>query len=216
MRRVLTLTACVVALLATFVSSASASFGFKPGKEGFSVAVKTEDGRPAAAAGTHPGQWSMHLGLNEAGGFPDGDLRDLRIETPQGMLLNPTFEGSVASELVRCSAVDFQTPRVSPYEESFSGESCPLYTQVGTIELHSSFGGGITRRFGLFNLKAAPGLPAQLGASPFGSPLVFDVGLVPDSSGRYTLSLEAKDFSQALDVSGVDLDLWGVPWGHRP
>jgi hypothetical protein len=212
MRRIATLTACVFVLLGALASTASASFGFKPGSAGFSVAVKAEDGKPSSEAGTHPGEWSMHLGFNQSGGFPDGDLRDLRIETPQGMLLNPTFQGSVASELVRCSAVEFQTPRASPYEESFSGESCPLYTQVGTIDVHTSFGGGITRRFGLFNLKSAPGLPAQLGASPFGSPVVFDTTLVPDSGGRYTLSLEVTDFSQALDVSGIDLHLWGVPW----
>ena len=202
----------ILALLAISVPAANASFGFKAGKEGFSVAVKAEDGKPSSAAGTHPAEWSMHLGLNQAGGFPDGDLRDLRIETPQGMLLNPTFQGSIASELVRCSLVDFQTPRVSPYEQSFSGESCPIYSQVGTIEVHTSFGGGVTRRFGLFNLKSAPGLPAQLGASPFGSPVVFDTTLLPDSTGRYTLSLEASEFSQALDVSAIDVHLWGVPW----
>jgi hypothetical protein len=212
MRRSITAALAALALSLLLVPGANASFGFKPGKEGFSVAVKGEDGKPSSEAGKHPSEWSMHLGLNEAGGFPDGDLRDLRIETPQGMLLNPTFQGSVASELVRCSAVDFQTPRVSPYEQSFSGESCPLYTQVGTIDVHTSFGGGVTRRFGLFNLKSAPGLPAQLGANPYGSPLVFDTTLAPDSSGRYTLSLETKEFSQALDVSGIDVHLWGVPW----
>ncbi len=218
MRRSITAALAVLAFSLFLVPTANASFGFKAGKEGFSVALKTEDGKPSSAAGTHPGEWSMHLGFNQTGGFPDGDLRDLRIETPQGMLLNPTFQGSVASELVRCSAVDFQTPRVSPYEESFSGESCPVYTQVGTIDVHTSFGGGVTRRFGLFNLKSAPGLPAQLGAAPFGSPVVFDTTLVPDSQGRYTLSLEASEFSQALDVSGVDINLWGVPWAtaHDP
>ncbi|HWA55394.1 MAG TPA: hypothetical protein VG816_14585 [Solirubrobacterales bacterium] len=218
MRRILAGTVCVLVLSGMLASTAGASFGFKSGKEGFSVAVKAEDGKPSSKAGSHPGEWSMHLGLNQAGGFPDGDLRDLKIETPQGMLLNPTFQGSVASELVKCSLVDFQTPRVSPYEQSLSGESCPLYAQVGTIEVHSSFGGGVTRRFGLFNLKAPPGLPAQLGASPFGSPIVFDVGLAPNSSGRYQLSLEATDFSQALDVSGIDFNFWGVPWAtnHDP
>jgi len=213
MKRSITAALAVLALSLSLVPMANASFGFKPGKEGFSVAVKGEDGKPSSEAGKHPGEWSMHLGFNQSGGLPDGDLRDLRIETPQGMLLNPTFQGSVASELVKCSLVDFQTPRVSPYEQSFSGESCPLYSQVGTVDVHSSFGGGITRRFGLFNLQAAPGLPAQLGANPYGAPIVFGTTLVPDSQGRYTLSLEAKEFSQSLDVSGIDLHLWGVPWG---
>src|SRR6201747_255798 len=118
MKRLTTTAAFLLALLAISAPVAHAAFGFQSGKEGFSVAVKTEDGKPSSAAGTHPAQWSMHLGFNEAGGFPDGDLRDLRIETPQGMLLNPTFQGSVASDLVRCSLVDFQTPRLSPYEGS--------------------------------------------------------------------------------------------------
>src|SRR3954462_2223304 len=160
MKRLLTITASPFVLLGAIVSTASASFGFKAGAEGFSVALSTPEGKPSFAAGTHPAEWSMHLGFNQAGGVPDGDPRDLRIETPQGMLLNPTFQGSVASELVRCSAVEFQAPRASPYEQSFSGESCPLYTQVGTIDVHTSFGGGVSRRFGLFNLKSAPGLPA--------------------------------------------------------
>src|ERR1700709_1985237 len=212
MKRLTTTAAFLLALLAISAPARHAPSGFQAGKEAFQAGARTAEGKPAAAAGTHPAEWSMHLGFNKAGGFPDGDLRDLRIDTPQGMLLNPTFQGSVASDLVRCSLVYFQTPRVSPYEESRSGESCPLYTQVGTIDVHTSFGGGSTKRFGLFNLKAAPGLPAQLGAAPFGSPVVFDLGFVPDSSGRYTLSLETKDFSQALDVSGIDLNLWGVPW----
>ncbi|MGH2973352.1 MAG: hypothetical protein ACRDLL_00575 [Solirubrobacterales bacterium] len=217
MRRLAILSALGFCLLA-FAPAANASFGLKPGKEGFSVSVKTEDGKPSFAAGTHPYEWRTHLAFKQAGEFPDGDLRDLKIETPQGMLVNPTFQGSVASDLVKCSAVDFQTHRESPYEESRSGESCPVYTQVGTVDVHTSFGGGVTRRFGLFNLKAPPGLPAQLGAAPFGSPLVFDVTLTPDASGRYQLALQLSDFSQALDVSGIDVSLWGVPWAtnHDP
>ena len=212
MKRFITALIAVFALGLLIAPIAQASFGFKAGKEGFSVSVTTEEGKPSFAAGTHPYEWSTHLAFKQSGEFPDGDLRNLKIETPQGMLLNPTFEGSPAADLVKCTAVDFQTHRDSPYEESRSGESCPVYTQVGTVDVHTSFGGGITRRFGLFNLKAPPGLPAQLGASPFGSPLVFDVTLTPDSSGRYQLALQLADFSQALDVSGIDVNLWGVPW----
>ncbi len=194
------------ALLAMGASTANASFGFKPGKEGFSVSVMADGGKAASAAGTHPYQWGMHLGFKEAGGgFPDGDLRDLAIESPQGMLLNP-------SAVEQCSQADFAAPRSSPFGDTLSGESCQDRAQVGTIEVHTSFGGGVTRRFGLFNLKAAPGLPAQLGASPFGSPIVFDVTLEPDSSGRYQLSLALSDFSQSIDAEGLDLTLWGIPW----
>ncbi len=219
MRRLVPIALAALATSLLLAPVAQAAFGFKPGKEGFSVAVRTTEGKSSSAAGTHPHEWSMHLGFKEkSDSFPDGDLRNLRIEAPQGMLLNPTFQGSIASELVKCSLVEFQTPRSSPYEESRSGESCPIYTQVGTVDVHTTFGGGVTRRFGLFNLKASPGVPAQLGASPYGAPLVFDAALVPDSAGRYTLSLELSDFSQALDISGLDINLWGVPWAlaHDP
>ncbi|HEY2334029.1 MAG TPA: hypothetical protein VGH58_03335 [Solirubrobacterales bacterium] len=206
MRRLATTAALALALAAMLAPPASASFGFKAGKEGFAVSVVADGGKAAEDAGSHPYQWSMHLGFKEAGGgFPDGDLRDLKIETPPGMLVNP-------SAVQKCSQVDFHAPRASPFGDDLSGESCEDRAQVGTIDVHTSFGGGVTRRFGLFNLEPSPGVPAQLGASPFGSPLVFDVELVPDSSGRYQLSLALSDFSQALDVEGLDMNLWGIPW----
>jgi hypothetical protein len=197
----------LIALAGLFLPpTAQASFGFKPGNEGFSVSVVADGGKAAEAAGSHPYQWSMHLGFKEAaGGFPDGDLRDLEIETPPGMLLNP-------SALEQCSQIEFHTPRSSPFGDTLSGESCEDRSQVGTIDVHTSYGGGKTRRFGLFNLQATPGIPAQLGASPFGSPVVFDVELVPDSAGRYQLSLVLSNFSQSIDVEGLDIDLWGIPW----
>jgi hypothetical protein len=209
-----------LALLASalfFAPAAGAAFGFKPGSEGFAVALDADvpgavTPVPTEAAATHPYQLALHVGLNtvpsfngQPGPFPDGDLRDLRIDTPPGLILNPA-----ASD--KCSLSDFHTARSSPFEESLSGEDCPDRTQVGTVEVHTSFGGGITRRFGLFNLDPAVGVPAQLGFSPFGSPVVLDMHLRPDGDARYVLTLQASDFPQSLDVSGLDLDLWGVPW----
>ena len=205
MRRLAPIAFIVLAGSLLLAPAASASFGFKPGKEGFSVSVVADGGKAAQDAGSHPYQWSMHLGFKEAGGFPEGDLRDLRIDTPQGMLLNP-------SAVEQCSQVDFHTPRSSPFGDTLSGESCEDRAQVGTVDVHTSYGGGKTRRFGLFNLQASPGLPAQLGASPYRSPVVFDVKLEPDSAGRYQLSLALSDFSQSIDVEGLDLNLWGIPW----
>jgi hypothetical protein len=205
MRRLSATAALALAALALLAPAAQGSFGFKAGKEGFAVSVVSDGGKAAKDAGSHPYQWSMHLGFKEAGGFADGDLRDLRIESPQGMLLNP-------SAVEQCSLVDFHTPRSSPFGDNFSGESCEDRAQIGTIDVHTSYGGGKTRRFGLFNLQATPGVPAQLGASPFGSPVVFDVTLEPDSAGRYQLSLVLSDFSQSIDVEGLDINLWGIPW----
>ena len=208
-------------LVATNSVSASAAgtftttsgFGFLPGTDGFSAAAIASPNTPASTAGTHPYQLNLGVGLNLGGkfegqpadDFPDGDLRDLNVDLPPGLLLNP-------KALDKCSLVDFHTPRVSPFEASLSGESCPDRTQVGTIELSTSLGGGLTRRFGLFNLDPPPGVAAQLGAAPFGSPVIFDVEIHTNADDSYTLSLNATNFPQALDVSGVKLGVWGIPW----
>jgi hypothetical protein len=186
-------------------------FGFSEGEEGFSAAAIADGGEAATLAGSHPYQLSFQIGLNQAGEFegqtgaifPDGDLRDLRLEVPSGLIVNP----SVAPP---CTQAELHAPRTSPFEASRSGESCPDASQVGTIEVEGSAG---RRRFGLFNLRSAPGVAAQLGAAPFGSPLVFNVELAAQTDGTYALVLTTRNVPQALDLHGLRLNLWGVPWG---
>jgi hypothetical protein len=188
-------------------------FGFLAGAEGFAVRAAAEGGGPATRSGEHPRQLDFTIGLKQGGEFedqpgvpfPDGDLRDLRIEMPPGLLFNPNALG-------KCSQEDFHTPRESPFEESRSGESCQARSQVGTVEVKTSTGGGGSRRFGLFNLAPAPGVAAQLGFSPFGTPVVLDGGLRPNADGTYVLTVEARDVPQTLDLYGLKLAFWGAPW----
>jgi hypothetical protein len=204
-------------LLALGAPAAQGDFGFLPGKAGFSASLIADtpgsvEPVPTTRAGSHPYQLDLGVGFNtvaafngQAGPFPEGDLRDLRIEMPAGMILNP-------AALDQCSPADFHTPRSSPFAQTLSGENCPDRTQLGTVDVHTSFGGGQTRRFGLFNLQPAGGVTAELGFSAFGSPIVLDAHLRQGTDGRYVLTLEARDFPQALDVVGLDLHLWGNPW----
>jgi len=188
-------------------------FGFLPGKEGFEATVYADGGQAATVAGSHPNALELSIGLNEGGPFedqpglhfPDGDLRDLLLELPAGLLFNP-------NALAKCTAEQFHTPRLSPFEASRSGESCPDKSQVGTVEVQSSQGGGEVRRFGLFNLVPVPGAAAQLGFSPYGVPIVLDATLVRQPDASYVLGLQIEGFPQSLDVSGLDIALWGIPW----
>ncbi len=188
-------------------------FGLLPGTAGFSAAAIADGGAPAVTAGTHPYQLDLGLRFNLGGDsegqpgdpVPDGNLRDLNLSLPPGLLLNPKV-------LDRCALSDFYTPRTSPFEQSLSGESCPDNTQVGTIEVRSSMNGGVTSRFGLFNLDPPPGVPAQLGASPFGTPLVFNLDVHTDSDNSYTFSLDASSVSRSLALTGLDFSIWGIPW----
>jgi hypothetical protein len=190
----------------------TAGFGFLPGEEGFAAEAIAEGGGPATAAGSHPYALRITFGLRPGGdfegepgaSFSDGDLRDLRIDLPPGMLQNP--------DVVRqCSAADFRTPRNSPFEESLSGESCPDTSQVGTVEFESAH--GTTRRFGVFNLTPSPGIPAALGFAPFGEPIVLNAEQRVGGEIAFALSLRATNFPQWLDFRGMQLTLWGTPWG---
>lgn len=187
-------------------------FGFLGGAAGFEAAATKLDGTPDTEAGSHPYELTTSVNLNQGGEsaaqpgvpFPDGDLKDLRLELPPGLVGNP-------STVNQCTLAEFGTPRSSPFEASLSGESCPDASQVGVVAIHSSFGGGSTRSFGLFNLVPPPGVAAELGFAPFGDPVTFD-GHVRTAEGEYGLTLEAKNFPQDLSIDGAEVRIWGTPW----
>jgi hypothetical protein len=209
-RRLAPILACLLLVVLGTAGPARAEFGFPSGPAGFSTTASAIGGGPATLAGSHPETLGIEIAFNlgpESEGqpgvpFSDGDVKDLRIDLPPGLIENPTV-------VPACSQVDFHSPRSSPYGPSLSGESCPDESQIGTIALHT---GGLTRYFGLFNLTPAPGHPSRFGASPFGSPLVFSTS-PRQVGGEYGLSLESRNLSQLYDLTGVELEIWGVPWG---
>jgi hypothetical protein len=200
-------------LTALVPGAASAAFGFGGGTEGFSVVAREENGSVDHQAGSHPYSLTTTVSL-EAGAespgepgvtFSEGDLRNLRLDLPAGLIENPSAVG-------QCSLTDFQTPRVSPFEaNSRSGESCPERSQIGVATVRTSFGGGGERTFGVFNLVPPPGAPAEIGFSPFGSPIVF-IPEIRQAGGEYQISELASNISQHVNLSELKLTLWGTPW----
>jgi hypothetical protein len=203
MKRTALLALASLLTLFSFGAPAASASGFQPGPDGFGVEAIADGGSAAAIAGLHPYQLNLKVGLDQSGG--EQDLRDLTIEAPPGLIVNP-------KALPKCRSIDFSTPRSSPFEASRSGESCRTTTQVGTIDVKDPQGGP-PRRFGLFNLEPSHGVAARLGASPFGLPLVFELKLQPNPDGSYALSLAARGIPQALDLDTLEIGLWGVPWG---
>ncbi len=204
--------AIVMAVAVWLPASAQAGFGFS----GFSVAPLVEGGAPDTAAGAHPYALEMKVAFDLAGEEPTqpgvftaGDLRDLRIELPRGLIENPDI-------LPKCAAAQFSVPRVSSYEQSASGESCPEQSQIGVVTLHTSYDGGQTRTFGVFNLTPPPGVAAAFGFAPYGVPVTFTSRLLPGASGEYTITWEAQNLHQSLDLYSLEMTIWGVPWatGH--
>jgi hypothetical protein len=212
-RHLVTALVAVLGVTLLVVPSAQADFGFLPGTEGFDVAVQDEGGVGVKTqAGSHPYAISTAVNLKlapevpgEGGPYTEGDLRNLDLELPAGLIENP-------SAVNKCSQERFHEARVSPFEAARSGESCPAVSQIGTIEIRSGAAGNATRTFGLFNLEPPPGFPAQIGASPFGTPMVFTPHL-RDAGGEYGITLALRNLSQRIDVHGFTLNIWGNPWG---
>lgn len=193
--------ALLAALTAALLSApAQAGFGFLPGSEGFDVQVQNEGGMGVKTqAGSHP--YAISTSVNVA----EGDLRNLDLELPGGLIENP-------SAVNKCTQERFHETRSSPFEAARSGESCPAVSQIGTIEIRSGAVGNPTRSFGLFNLQPPPGFPAQIGASPFGTPMVFTPHL-REAAGEYGITLALRNLSQRIAIHGFTLDIWGNPWG---
>jgi hypothetical protein len=206
MIRALAVAAVVTAALC-LPAAAQGAFGV----EGFDVAATKLDGTPATQAGSHPYELRARIDLNQVTDypgqpgvpFPDGDLRDLTLNLPSGLVGNPTVIG-------QCTLAEFDTPRSSPFEASASGESCPLKSQVGTVAIHSSIGGGQTRTFGIFDLTPPPGIVAELGFAPYGEPVAIVAHV--RGEGEYGLDMEAKNFPQTLAIDGAEVTIWGTPW----
>jgi hypothetical protein len=188
------------------VPGQAVAFEFLPGEEGFDANVYDGVGQPTTQAGSHPYALTFDVDFEGTGPSGENGLRDLSLEMPPGLFENPT-----ATAQTYCSAKEFTTPRNSPWEASQSGESCVDKTQVGTLTVRSSAGGSETRTFGLFNLVPKRGEPAELGASPFGEPIVF-VPSIRQAEGEYGITLKATDIPQGLRASGLSVTIWGVPW----
>jgi hypothetical protein len=211
MRSLAAVTVALVALM--LVPVAAQGFGFVPGSAGYEVSVSGEGGASLLnQAGAHPYSISTDINLQLAPESPDqpgvqfsdGDLRDLDLELPPGLIENP-------SAVSKCGQTLFHTPRSSPFEASRSGESCPSLSQVGVVEIRSGAEGGATRSFGLFNLVPPPGFPAQIGLSPYGVPIVLNPQ-IRDLGGEYGITQQLRGFSQRIDLYGMTLTIWGVPW----
>ncbi len=197
----------LIAILAAtmLVPSQAVAFDFLSGAEGFDANVY-DGNQPATQAGSHPTELSFNVDFEGTGPSGENGLKDLSLEMPPGLFENPT-----ALTQTYCSAKDFTTPRVSPWESSQSGESCVDKTQVGTLTVRSAAGGAETRTFGLFNLVPKRGEPAELGANPYGEPIVF-VPSIRQFEGEYGITLKATGIPQGLRVSGLTVSIWGVPW----
>jgi hypothetical protein len=196
-----------ILVLALLASASFASFGFQ--SHSFENAIVNEAGLPDMQAGSHPFAMTTSFKFNTRIGLggeviPDGDAKDIEVGLPAGLVGDPTATP-------KCTITQFNT-RNPELSGGYSGAGCPNDTQVGVaaVELNTiEEGEPFTWYFGIYNLVAPPGIPAEFGLNPIGIPII----LTPKvrTGGDYGVTSVSKNTNQSLRIFGIRASLWGVP-----
>jgi hypothetical protein len=190
------LVASTLVLLAA-APAASADFGF----EGVEAGFFEEDLSLATQAGSHPYEMSTTVRFNtlsdpEKGEVVDGFPKDLVVDLPPGLVINPT-----AAPI--CTNADF----AKSAEQELS--ACPNRTAVGIVEARQPGDKLFGDRAAVYNLQPSPGSAAKLGFHILGVTVTLSGGV--RDSGEYNAFATLRNLSQAEEIAGSRLILWGNP-----
>ncbi len=177
-------------------------FGFQDVDGWFS----SGDGTLDTQAGSHPYALSTVLALNNTGNASAGELRNVTVKLPYGLIGNPTAAP-------RCTAVQLNE------------EACPSASQVGedTVLIHgvellsypeserpgiSEVGNLFPLVFPVYNMVPPPGVPAQLGFTVQGVSTRINAGI--RSGGDYGITAKINNIAQR-QITFNSLTVWGEP-----
>ena len=127
----------------------------------------------------------------------DGNPRDLEVNLPAGLIVNP------AATSVKCTEAQLET---SPS----AGGSCPAASAVGVATVYVS-GLGEKIKAAIYNMAPPPGIPAELGVDPGEVGLVIHIVGRVRTGGDYGFSAEVSEIAQTASIYGLQLTLWGDP-----
>ncbi len=190
------------------VQMLSASEGATPfGVERFELAAETESGTTDLSAGGHPFALTDTFELNQVpksagtnGTFPGTPalVKNVNTTLPAGLIGNPLA-------LPRCSDADFASVTQDV-------NACPADTVVGVAVVTLNEPGLVhwtTTPVPVFNLEPAEGEPARLGFEFVGVPVTVTTSILTGEG--YAVSAKVHYASQAAEVLGTTVVVWGVP-----
>jgi hypothetical protein len=173
---------------------AQADFGIVPGS--LTATAEEEGGSLDLRAGSHPFGYTVHfsLNLNAEGTTEGGDMRDLLIETPSGLVGNPRA-------VPACSRQTFEAGALG----------CSPSTQIGVL---NAVVGGLGITTPIYNLVPPPGVPVQFGVNASGAKLVaqqFASVRVENDLGEPEYGVNVFTPNLPVEVSSVTATIWGTP-----
>ncbi len=183
------------------------------GIERYELTPENEDGTLDLQAGSHPFQLTTTLNFNQtyknlfSQPIPTPAspqlLRNVYTTLPAGLVAN-------TNAIPQCADVDFLTVR--------SGQSnlCPSDSAVGVAVVsyrEPTQAANHTEGVPVFNLEPAPGEPARLGFEFAQVPVTLDTSI--KTGDGYAAQVTVANASQAAEVLGTVLTVWGVPGDPR-
>ena len=184
--------------------SGSPGFGYQSVDGWFS----NENGTLDTQAGSHPYALTISQAWNNVGEGPDGEVRDITVNLPRGLIGNPTA-------MPRCTSAQL------------NAQKCPADTQVGID--HVALGGAEALNYpegerpeiyelgqnfifeiGLpvYNIAPPPGVPSQLGFSLGGTGV--RINTFVRSGSDYGLRNVINNIPQ-LRITYNTITIWGEP-----
>jgi hypothetical protein len=172
------------------VQTAHAEFGFKA----LTGALTTSDGQFSRQAGAHA-DINTHIEFNHTGEQPDGNVRDVRVDLPVGIVGNPT---------------NAQTCKFTDLIVAGSGVAeCPIASQIGFVEIQTKPGIGVELiRTGLYNMPRPSHRAALFAFNYTGNAVTIEPRV---RAGDYGISADSLAISQAVAPFTADVTFWGVP-----
>jgi hypothetical protein len=173
------------------------------GHEGFAVSAFTSrfgsEGEIPFQAGSHPSSltfnivFAHHFVSEVEAEFPYGNPRDLTVDLPPGLIINPTAtrERCTEEQLIKI-------PVKSPL--------CPEGSIVGFLTAHA---GPFIFEGSIYNMVAPPGVSADFGINLNGALIVHIIGRV--RAGDYGLSAEVDGIVQRDGFWGTTATFDGFP-----
>jgi hypothetical protein len=188
------LISCLALLLA--VPAAQAEFGFKD----LSVDFEGPLSEPVTQAGSHPYAMTTTINMEtildaESKEVPEGALRDLEVELPEGFVGDP-------EAVPFCPTADFNNLQNGGYN------TCPDAATIGVLKARLE-PGPFVREFPVFLLEPIPGSAARIGFVGLNLPVAMKLSV--DEEGPNAVLSSLTNITQAAPFYGADLTLWGNP-----